>query len=196
MCVLHVPIYRATIQAVKRYPELIVSTLRTANLLGALAGEVSNRLERLLKNHPNQTDSAAAALNTIALYEGCSNPQLSQTLRLSHPATVRLVDKLAVEGAVERRGTDDKRAVALYLTKRGRARAKAILVSRCEALRDIVSPLSVREREQLSKLMEKLLRPMVATVSDGDYICRLCDSVACPPENCPVHTAAIALASA
>jgi MarR family transcriptional repressor of emrRAB len=195
MCVLHILIYRAKIQAVKRYPEHIVSTLRTANLLGALAGEVSNRLERLLKHHPNQTDSAAAALNTIALYEGCSNTQLSRTLRLSHPATVRLVDKLEAEGAVERRDADDKRAVALYLTRRGRARAKDLLVSRCEALRDIVNPLSIREREQLSRLLEKLLRPLVTIPQDGDYICRLCDSVACPPNNCPVHQAAVTLAA-
>ncbi len=173
-----------------------MSILRTANLLGALAGEVTHRLERLLKHHPNQTDSAAAALNTIALYEGCSNMQLSRTLRLSHPATVRMVDKLEAEGAVERRDTDDKRAVALYLTKKGRARAKQILVSRCDALRDIVGPLTVREREQLSKLLEKLLRPLVTTAQDGDYICRLCDSVACPPDNCPVHTAAVVLARA
>jgi len=195
MCVLHILVYKAMIQAVKRHPEFIVSTLRTANLLGALAGEVSDRLERLLKHHPNQTDSAAAALNIIALYEGCSNTQLSRTLRLSHPATVRLVDKLEAEGAVERRDTDDKRAVALYLTRRGRARAKEILVSRCSALRDIVGPLSVREREQLSRLLEKLLRPLVTIPQDGEHICRLCDSVACPPDNCPVHQAAVTLAA-
>jgi DNA-binding MarR family transcriptional regulator len=172
-----------------------VSTLRTANLLGALAGEVTDRLERLIKLHPNQTDSAAAALNVIALYEGCSNAQLSRTLRLSHPATVRLLDKLEAEGAVERRGTDDKRAVALYLTKKGRARSKVTLISRCEALRDIVGPLSIRERDQLSKLLEKLLRPLVTIPQDGDYICRLCDSIACPPDDCPVHQAAVTLAA-
>lgn len=169
--------------------------LRTANLLGALSGEVADRLERMLKLHPNQTDSAAAALNTIALYEGCSNAQLSRTLRLSHPAVVRLVDKLEAEGALERRDTKDKRAVALYLTKKGRARAKDLLVSRCDALFEIVSPLSAREQEQLSTLLEKLLRPLVRMERDGDYICRLCDSVACPPDTCPVHQSAIALAA-
>ncbi len=172
-----------------------MSTLRTANLLGALSGEVADRLERMIKRHPNQTDSVAAALNVIAFYEGCSNSQLSRTLRLSHPATVRLVDKLEADGCVERRDTKDKRAVALYLTKRGRARAKDVLVSRCNALRDIVAPLSTREQEQLSTLLEKLLMPLVRTEQDGDYICRLCDSVACPPDACPVHQAAISLAA-
>lgn len=172
-----------------------MSTVRTANLLGALAGEVSDRLQRLTMSHPNQTDSVSAALNTIALYEGCSNSQLSRTLRLSHPATVRLVDKLEADGAVERRGAEDKRAVALYLTRKGRTRAKDVLVTRCEALGDIVGRLTVREQDQLSHLLEKMLRPLVRTEQDGDYICRLCDSVACPPENCPVHNAAMALAA-
>ena len=174
---------------------MILSTLRTANLLGALSGEVADRLERMLKVHPNQTDSVAAALNALAFYEGCSNAQLSRTLRLSHPATVRLIDKLEADGSVERRETKDKRAVALYLTKKGRARAKELLVTRCAALRDIVAPLSSREQEQLSMLLEKLLQPLVRTEQDGDYICRLCDSVACPPDACPVHRAAVSLAA-
>jgi MarR family transcriptional repressor of emrRAB len=172
-----------------------MSTLRTANLLGALSGEVSDRLNRLTKLHPNQTDSSPAALNIIALYEGCSNNELSRALRLSHPATVRLIDKLEMEGAVERRETRDKRAVALHLTRKGRTRAKEILVSRCDALRDIVGHLSRREQEQLSALLEKLLRPLVKTEQDGDHICRLCDTVACPPDDCPVHQAALAVAA-
>lgn len=174
--------------------ETNLSTLRTANLFGALAAEVSHRLEHEIKLHPNQTDSAAAALNLIALYEGCSNSQLSRALRLTHTATVRLLDKLESDGAVERRGTMDKRAVALYLTKKGRARAKEILISRCATLREIVSALTLREQDQLSHLLEKLLRPLVGTEQDGDFICRLCDAVACPPNNCPVHQKALTLA--
>jgi len=169
-----------------------VSTLRTANLLGALACEISDRLERLIKLHPNQTDSAAAALNVVAFYEGCSISQLSKVLRLSHPATVRLIDKLESEHVVERRETEDKRTVALFLTKKGKTRAKQILVTRCDALRDIVGMLSAREQEQLGSLLEKLLRPLVKTEREGDYICRLCDSVSCPPETCPVHLEALA----
>ena len=169
-----------------------MSTLRTANLLGALACEISDRLERLIKLHPNQTDSAAAALNVVAFYEGCSISQLSNVLRLSHPATVRLIDKLAADQVVERRETDDKRAVALFLTKKGRVRANQILVTRCDALRNIVGTLSAREQEQLGGLLEKLLRPLVRTAQESDYICRLCDSVSCPPDICPVHLEALA----
>jgi MarR family transcriptional regulator, negative regulator of the multidrug operon emrRAB len=77
-----------------------MSKLRTANLLGALAGEIADRIEREGKLHPNETSSATAALNVIGFYEGCSNGALSRALGLSHTATVRLVDKLELSGLV------------------------------------------------------------------------------------------------
>src|SRR5216110_1270529 len=108
-----------------------MSRLRTANLLGALSGEVAERLERRLKRHPNQTDSAAAALNVLAFWEGASNAELAKVLRLSHPATVRLVDRLEAEGLVEARPGRDRRAVALHLTGPGREHIKGVLTDRC-----------------------------------------------------------------
>ena len=80
-------------------------------------GEVTNLLDRQLKTHPNQTNSSAAALNIIAYYEGCTNARLAKALCLSHPATVRLVDKLEAEGLVESRDAADGRAVSLHLTE-------------------------------------------------------------------------------
>src|SRR5689334_2736128 len=86
-----------------------MSKLRTANLLGALSGVVTERLVQRLKRHPNQTDSAAAALNVLTFWEGASNTELAKVLGLSHPATVRLVDRLEDAGLVEARPGRDKR---------------------------------------------------------------------------------------
>ena len=94
-----------------------MSKLRTANLLGALAGAIAERQERHGKAHPNETSSAAAALNVIGFYEGCSNGELAEALGLSHTATVRLVDKLEAGGLVISATGADRRAVALRLTK-------------------------------------------------------------------------------
>ncbi len=169
-----------------------MSKQRTANLLSALAGEIVERLERRLKQHPNETDSAASALNVLAYYQGCSNRRLSQALRLSHPATVRLVDKLEAEGLVESRAGTDKRSVALHLTKAGRARARAILNERCAAVCEVIDLLAPREQDQLTRLLEKLLSGLTENAEHADHICRLCDDSACPPETCPVHQAALA----
>jgi DNA-binding MarR family transcriptional regulator len=169
-----------------------MTRLRTANLLGALSGEVSYRLERQLKRHPNQTSSAAAALNVIGFWEGCSNNELASALRLSHTATVRLVDKLEADGLVEARSAQDKRAVALHLTERGATNVRELLTERCAALEEITAALTAEESRAFTSLLEKLLRGVTPGMQAATRICRLCDQTACPEAICPVHQAALA----
>jgi MarR family transcriptional repressor of emrRAB len=171
-----------------------VPKLRTANLLGALACEISERLGEQLKSHPNQTDSSAAALNVIGFYEGCSNVALSRALKLSHTATVRLVDKLEAAGLVKSKTGEDRRSVALSLTDAGRAHVKTMLKDRCVSLGHLVDKLSAKQQIQLESIMEILLRALTISTEEADYICRLCDEIACPQGTCPVHQEALTLA--
>lgn len=164
-----------------------MSRLRVANLFGALACAVSERLEARLKQHPNETDSAAAALNLIAMLEGCSNAALSQALKLSHPATVRLVDRLEAEELVDAREGRDRRFVALYLTQKGRERVVSVLQDRCLALDDMLEVLSPSERDALEAICGKILARLTTSEVEGTHICRLCDDGVCPPDDCPVH---------
>ena len=170
-----------------------MSILRTANLLGALAGEVTERLERRLKTHPSQTDSSAAALNVLSFWSGASNGELAKALGLSHTATVRLVDRLEAGGLVETRAGRDKRAVALHLTEAGRQRAKAVLTDRCAALAEVTGALTQSEQTILAGLLEKMLRSVTTGMMGATHICRLCDEVVCPEDECPVHQRALEL---
>lgn len=167
-----------------------MSKLRTANLLGALSGAVVERFQTPLKGHPNQNDSAAAALKLIADHDGCTNTALSQALKLSHPATVRLVDKLEAGGLVDSRPGTDRRAVSLHLTAAGRARVRDLLEGRCRELEEIVDVLSPEQRRQLDGIAETLLRSLTTAPVEGAHICRLCDEIVCPPARCPVHVRA------
>jgi MarR family transcriptional regulator, negative regulator of the multidrug operon emrRAB len=173
-----------------------MSKLRTANLLGALAGEVADRIERQGKVHPNETNSAVAALNVIGFYEGCSNGALSRALGLSHTATVRLVDKLELAGFVLSEIGTDKRSVALRLTDLGRERTRTVIRERCMRLADVIDVLTAQQRRQLDDIAETLLKSMVTAARDADHICRLCDDAACSPGRCPVHQKATALETA
>ena len=111
-----------------------MTRLRTANLLAALATELSERVETELKTHPNQTDSAIAALNVLGFWDGITNNELARVLRLSHSATVRLVDKLEAQGLVDARSGPDRRATYLHLTVAGQAAAQPALKARCVAV--------------------------------------------------------------
>jgi DNA-binding MarR family transcriptional regulator len=168
---------------------------RTANLLGALSSAVGDRLAARPRRHPNENDSSAAALHVIGAFDGCSNVALSQALRRSHPATVRLVDKLERDGLVTSRAGADRRTVSLHLTPAGRARDRAVLDQRGEVLRSLVDVLSPEQRRQLDAIAETLLRAFVQAPVDAAFTCRLCDEIACPTPACPVHERAHALAA-
>lgn len=173
-----------------------VSKLRTGNVLGALATEIAARLERHGRQHPNETSSAAAALNVIGFCEGCFNSTLSYAFGLSHSATVRLVDKLEEADLVRSEAGTDKRFVALRLTEAGRTHAREAARQRCELLSDIIDILTPGQYQQLDAIAETLLRSLVLAATDADHICRLCDTQACPPMKCPVRQKALALETA
>ena len=164
-----------------------MSTTRTANLLGALAGAVVDEYRAPLTAPPNRNTTSAAALKLIGDADGCSNRELSQALDLTHPATVRLVDRLVDAGLVERRAGTDRRAVALRLTDAGGRRVRALLALLAGALDAIVDVLPAEQRRQLDRIAETLLRTMTGSPLGGARICRLCDEQACPPGRCPVH---------
>src|ERR1700743_2823226 len=164
-----------------------MSRLRTANMLAAFAGEVSERVADVLKSHPNQTDSAPAALNIMSFWEGITNAELARALKLSHTATVRLVDKLEAQGFVETRKGEDKRATHLYLTPAGAEAVRPALVARCAAVEGYLEVLTAAEQKQFAALLEKLMRPLGTDGFAVSHFCRLCEFTACPGDTCPMH---------
>ena len=109
---------------------------RTANLLGALALTLSDRAGAAVHAGAGVSGSDAAALVTLRNYaEGEPLDLLRRALALSHPAVVRLADRLQARGLVERHRSDrDGRAVALRLTAAGRRAADAALAARADAI--------------------------------------------------------------
>jgi MarR family transcriptional regulator, negative regulator of the multidrug operon emrRAB len=164
-----------------------MARLRTANMLAAFAGEVTERVGAAIKRHPNQTGSAAAALNIMGFWEGITNAQLARALKLSHTATVRLVDKLEAQGLVEARGGEDRRATHLHLTEAGRNAVLPMLTARCAAVERYLTVLTPAEEQQLAGLLVKLMQPLGADAYSVCHFCRLCDLATCPADQCPMH---------
>jgi MarR family transcriptional regulator, negative regulator of the multidrug operon emrRAB len=115
---------------------------------------------------------------------GPSNDKLRHILGLSPPGTVRLVDRLVVDGLVERCEGRDKRAIALYLTKRGKALREELLKGRLAAIRPLLAPLTDDEMETFASLLHKVLSSMYPTDMELRTLCRLCDDRVC--SNCPI----------
>lgn len=163
--------------------------LYRANLLGALALAVTDRLGRLSRRHPNEALSGLAALNVIGVHGGRSNNELALALGLSHTTTVRLVDRLEAEGLVASVAGRDRRRVELSLTPAGAARLAGLMAERQQLLKRCLAPLSPRDRADFARISAQILAGFVAGSDEADRLCRLCDEQSCPDTLCPVHCA-------
>ncbi|MEL6224126.1 MAG: MarR family transcriptional regulator [Cyanobacteria bacterium J06627_8] len=160
---------------------------RTLNLLGALALSVTDALSSVVEVNAGYGGEAPAAIVTLGVDPGLSINALRQILNLSHPGTVRLINRLESQGLVERRSGTDGRTLALFLTEAGHERRKAILVERRQQLQRAMSSLTENDRKQLTKLLEKMLAAMTTSELRNYAICRLCEEEVCPADRCPVE---------
>jgi DNA-binding MarR family transcriptional regulator len=161
------------------------TTARTANLLGACALAVAERL---------QTSSETAALIALHTFLGDTSVDgLAHVLALTHSGTVRLVDRLEQAGLLERRAGADARTRAIALTADGHAEAARRQAAREVALLALLEPLSPAQRDGLAGALGAILGAITPRRDHAAaaHICRLCDPDACGhPRTCPVTLAA------
>src|SRR5260370_23540891 len=116
---------------------------RTANVLGALALVISDRIDDAVSDAAGHSQTAATALS--ALYHFIDRPtvdRLGQVLGLTHSGTVRLVDRLEDDGWVVRGRGADGRSVAISLTARGRRAAALVAAARAAVLSEVTAVLT------------------------------------------------------
>lgn len=184
-------------------PRELSSRQHAANALGALSLVVADRMNAAIEETSTLGPSAPAALAALHEFlDGGSINQLSSVLGLTHSGTVRLVDRLGVEGLVERVGAQDGRAVSVVLTRTGRRMAVRILQARETSLTSALSALSSDEIDNLAAALDTMLTTVTLAKAEEraarthdrpqPWLCRLCDFAACGRNegNCPVNNAA------
>jgi DNA-binding MarR family transcriptional regulator len=166
-----------------------------ANVLGAVSLVVTDLTAKAVATASGQSASAAAALSALDQFlDRASLDQLRKVLGLTHSGAVRLVDRLAAEGLVERGPGGDGRSRSVVLTEAGRRAAKRIGQARASLLGAALADLSPAERQDLHALLSRVMGAIVRTKDGGAWICRLCDLDACgrPTGHCPAARAAAA----
>jgi len=161
-----------------------------ANLLGALALAVSDRMVAAVADRAGRSESSAAALSAIDQFLGQpSIDLLSQVLGLSQSGTVRLVDRLERDGLVGRGSGEDGRTTTVALTAAGRRAARRLEATRLEVLDAVLEPLSGSERRTFAALVGRVLVGMMREPGATRWMCRLCDLSACgrPAGHCPIE---------
>jgi DNA-binding MarR family transcriptional regulator len=171
------------------------TTGAVANVFGALAVAVTDRISTAVAAAAGQSVSAAAALSALHHFPDPPNlDRLGQVLGLTHSGAVRLVDRLAEAGLVVRSPGADGRTRVLALTPAGRAVAERVTAARTDALAGLLADLAPDEHRTLHGLAGRLMAALVRTKEGGAWTCRLCDLRACgrPAGRCPAATAAAA----
>jgi MarR family transcriptional regulator, negative regulator of the multidrug operon emrRAB len=158
---------------------------RLINLFGALALGVTDRVRWAALAETALGGETAAALVVIGHSPGLSIDRLSQVLRLSHPGTVRLVDRLtAADLAVRSMAPHDRRVAVLSLTKAGQVHRIALLERRRKALEAVLNEVAPEDRAALERLTEAMLRRLPKDATSALTVCRFCNNQLCL--DCPM----------
>lgn len=157
-----------------------------ANLLGAMSLGVSDRVGEIAEASTGLGGEAASALVLIGMAPRVTIKLLAERLRLSHPGTVRLVDRLETAGLIRRESSEDRREVRLAITRKGQQLHEKLRSARQAALEDIVSALSAQQKAALEPIVARLVEALATDRIEAWNNCRLCDAKTCAARGCPV----------
>jgi MarR family transcriptional repressor of emrRAB len=162
----------------------------TANILGALAVLIQDRVESAWQSDLDLSPMAAAALVQIDGEPGCPIELVAGRIGLTHSATVRVIDKLAERGLVEKdRARKDARAQSLTLSKAGKRVAQQLHAARNRVTDDLLAGLDSAQRKAMEGAISAILHRTVEPGREADVTCRVCDDRRCSPDICPIRVA-------
>lgn len=160
-----------------------------ANVLGTLTQTVTDRVGLGVMAAAGRGAAAPAALVTLLWYPDRPIGFLATRLRITHPGAVQLADRLERAGLVERIPSADGRSRLLALTSRGEEAARRVLAARRDVLARAISALDDAQVRALTDATESMLDALADDLLTSEFMCRLCDELACPDSRCPVERA-------
>ncbi len=160
-----------------------------ANVLGTLAQTVTDRVTLGMEGVAGHGAATPAALVTLLWYPDRPIAFLAGRLRISHPGAVQLSERLERASLVERVPGVDGRTKLLALTDQGEQLALQVLAARRHVLTRAVSALDDDQVRALTEAADAMLDALADDLLTSEFMCRLCDELACPDARCPVERA-------
>jgi DNA-binding MarR family transcriptional regulator len=155
---------------------------RDRNVVAAWAVALTDVVRSAVEKSTGMAGSGPAALVAIVADPGMSIDELRRILDLTHPGTVRLVDRLVDNGWVLRRhGTG--RTVLLVPTTSGRKAERSLALAREQAVADLLAGMSERDVHTVADLVAPVLARTVNDIDAMRRLCRLCNRDVC--DSCP-----------
>ncbi|MCD7108975.1 MarR family transcriptional regulator [Rhizobium sp. DKSPLA3] len=108
------------------------------------------------------TLSRARALFALSRRDGLNQRELAEELAIETPTIVRLLDGMEAQGFIERRvEKSDRRAKQIHMTPMGRALAEEIEVIACGIRADLLSGVSLKDKETALAVMTAMADNMI-----------------------------------
>lgn len=124
-------------------------------------------------------------LQYVHLHPGCCIKDLARGLSISHPAAVKLVERLEAKELVTRSPHEhDGRVVRLVVTASGRKQAGAAINARNRSIGRIMRALGNDRSDELLECIEAFIRIALADEKDLDGVCLHCGGK--HDDDCPV----------
>lgn len=141
-------------------PDLDVSAMAVLSRLWRFARQADARVEQGFSEHglqPGWFDVLASLRRAGKPYE-LTPTQLLETAMVSSGGMTKRLDRLAEAGLIERHpDPDDRRGVRIRLTRAGLQAVNRAIEAHVEREHELLAALTSREREQLDRLLRKLL---------------------------------------
>jgi MarR family transcriptional regulator, negative regulator of the multidrug operon emrRAB len=160
-----------------------------ANVLATLAQTIADRASAGAQAAARHGAHAPAALVSLLWYPDRPVTFLAARLRVSHPGAVQLSSRLADDGLVRRLPGADGRTVLLSLTASGERAARAVLAERSAVLERALAGLDDATVAAVTDGVCAMLAALTDDLLTSEFMCRLCDELACPDDRCPVERA-------
>ena len=95
----------------------------------------------------------------VADHPDCGPSDVARFLGVPNTTLTSAADRLAKRKLLDRQRVEgDRRAVALRLSEEGKARVAAFMAAHREMYRSLLGPLTVSERNELIRLMTKIVK--------------------------------------
>lgn len=138
-----------------------------------------NVLERVLTERALETapcnglsESQWQGLLFVQRHQRCAIRQLADGLTVSHPAAVKLVERLVRKGLVERQeSASDRRVVELQLSPTGRKCVDYVRDQRARGIEHIVAQLESEDADRLRRGLQAFVQ---AALGDEHAVNRVC----------------------
>ena len=165
------------------------------NLIGTLALKIHDLQMDAAIGASGMSPTACACLISVAHQDTAQTiSDIAAICGLSHPAAVRLVEKLEKSDYVCKvPAQSDRREVHVSLTTKGYEMRDTILRARRAAIEPVLSKISSTDRAVIQRAAGVILSEMAGSRLESEQICRLCDVVACGGDDCPVEQKALML---